>query len=97
MRAVKSNARKQNVGLTIPMATRQARRIVDQVAPHAGATVESRGSADPATLERVIVTLVTFPANSRVSLQLAAALEQLAGVVDYRAADASVVLTRTVR
>lgn len=99
MRAVNSKARKQSLGLTVPQATREARRIVDQVMPGVGATVESRGSADPATLERVIVTTVTFPANHAATAKslLPFRLSGLLGVMRMVDADSSITITRSVR
>lgn len=98
MRAVKSNAKRQSLGLTIPVATRQARKIVDQVMPPgAGATVESRSSADPVTLERVIITTVTFPANTsdvqRISLTTGLGADDGRTLV---VADSSITVTRKV-
>lgn len=97
---VKSRARKQNVGLTIPIATRQARRIVDEIMPGVGATVESRGSADSATLERVIVTTITFPGNmsESVKFSLWTQLASMPGAQRAGALDsARVTVTRSVR
>lgn len=95
MHPVKSNAKRQNVGLTIPVATRQARKIVDQIMPGAGATVESRGSADPVTLAPVIITTVTFPNNHPESRMLVSALGTLAGVTAVKAESARITITRT--
>lgn len=97
MRAVKSRARKQNVGLTIPVATRQARKIVDEVMPGVGATVESRGSADPVTLERQIVTTITFPASIYGHyVGMYAKLMTLPGYVSGHTTDCSITITRKV-
>jgi hypothetical protein len=47
--------------LTITKATAQARRHVDKIMPGVMATVESRLTADPVTLEDLMITTVTFP------------------------------------
>jgi len=96
MRAVKSNARKQNLGLTVPAATVQARRIADRIMPGAGVTVESKGSHDLDTDTPVIITTVTFPANmaATAKVALSLALTDLAGNIRQSDADSSITITR---
>lgn len=94
MRTVKSRARKQNLGLTIPVATRQARKIVDQVMPGVMVTVESKGSHDLATDTPVIVTTVTFPRDCPGLGLLAADLMLLPGSITTSPADSSITVTR---
>jgi len=98
MRAVKSKGGKQNLGLTVSKATRQARTIVDQVMPGVMATVESKPSWDLATDVETVTTTITFPASTddvtRISL--------LAGLGaddgrTMRIADSSIVITRKVK
>jgi len=99
MRTVKSNAKRQNLGLTVPVATRQARKIVDAVMPGVMATVESKLSHDLATDTATVVTTVTFPAmvGSRVRFELDGELYKLTGWWGSRIADSSIVITRKVR
>lgn len=59
--------RTQNLGLTVPKATTQARRIVDKVMPGVMATVDSRTSWDMDTDAQVIITTVTFPETADAS------------------------------
>jgi hypothetical protein len=100
MRTVKSNAKRQNVGLTVPVATRQARKIVDAVMPGVMATVESRLSHDLTTDTPTVVTTVTFPANidqsARVALGVALRVQLPNHFTDMREADSSFVITRKV-
>jgi len=99
MRTVKSNAKRQNLGLTVPVATRQARKIVDAVMPGVMATVESKLSHDMATDTATVVTTVTFPAGHPNVFELGDALHALPGgmwlVPIY--ADSSIVITRKVK
>ena len=95
MLKVKSNAKRQNVGLTVPMATRQARKIVDQVMAGAVATVESKRSADAVTLEPTIVTTITFPrGHGNADLLFTTLNRSIIGTIRY--ADSSIVITRKV-
>lgn len=73
MLIAKSKARKQNLGLTIPVATRQARKHVDAIMPGVLATVESKDSFDLDTNTALVVTTVTFPRDhiARMDLQVA--------------------------
>jgi len=97
MRTVKSNAKRQNVGLTVPVATRQARRIVDAVMPGVMATVESKLSHDLATDTATVVTTVTFPAGHPMLGFLAADLMLMPGSITTIPADSSIVVIRKVR
>jgi hypothetical protein len=97
MRTVKSNAKRQNVGLTVPVATRQARKIVDQVMPGVAATVESKLSHDLATDTATVVTTVTFPANLPAAKRFAVQANLLTGRIGMVVADSSIVITRKVR
>lgn len=83
--------------LTIPQATRQARRHVDRLMPGAFATVESRGSWDLATDTAIVITTVTFPANMALTakVDLGLALATLAGNIRQTNADSSIRFTRT--
>jgi hypothetical protein len=96
MRTVKSNAKRQYVGLTVPVATRQARKIVDAVMSGVMATVESKLSydADVAT----VITTITFPAGHPNALALFSDLSYLSNRHgNMRYADSSIVITRKVR
>lgn len=87
--------RTQNVGLTRTKATTQARKIVDKVMPGAGATVDSRTSADPATLEATVVTTITFPrGHDSADLLFTTLNRSIIGTIRY--ADSSIVITRKV-
>lgn len=96
MLIAKSKARKQDIGLTVTQATRQARKIVNSgpMMPGPFATVDSRKSADLVTLEPVIITTITFPANERGATLLAAELERLGGSMIV--ADSSITITRKI-
>jgi hypothetical protein len=98
MRTVKSNAKRQNLGLTVPVATRQVRKIVDAVMPGAMATVESKLSHDTVTDTATVVTTVTFPAGDLRAVFLYADLAHLSNRHgNMRYADSSIVIIRTVR
>ncbi len=98
MRTVKSNAKRQNVGLTVPVATRQARKIVDAVMPGVMATVESKLSYDLDGVTPTVVTTVTFPAGHPNALALFSDLSYLSNRHgNMRYADSSIVITRKVR
>ena len=84
MRTVKSNAKRQNLGLTVPVATRQA-------------TVESKLSHNLATDTATVVTTVTFPAGQSGRTGLALLLANLPGRTARTVADSSIVITRKVR
>jgi hypothetical protein len=93
---VKSRARKQNLGLTVAQATAQARRIADRVMPNAGVTVESRLSHDLATDTAIVITEITFPANTDLAgkVGLGVALHTLTGVAGQTSADSRITITR---
>lgn len=96
MRAVKSKGGKQDLGLTIPVATRQARKIVDKVMPGVMATVESKDSWDLATDTQTITTTITFPAGHICADLLYVTLNRsIVGTIRY--ADSSIVITRKVK
>jgi len=82
--------------LTVQTATRQARKHVDALMPGVMATVETRGSADPRTLEHLMVTTVTFPENHLHAWTLVTALTTLPGVVTHFADSARIVIKRKV-
>jgi hypothetical protein len=63
--------------LTVTKATSQARRHVDRLMPGVLATVETRGSANPKTLEHLMVTTVTFPEGHPNAAALYGALSEL--------------------
>jgi hypothetical protein len=69
-----SKARKQNLGLTVPVATRQARKVVDAAMPGVNATVESKFGYDMNADMQVVVTTITFPEYSRGADSLALAI-----------------------
>jgi hypothetical protein len=96
MRTVKSRARKQDTSLTVTKATSQARRHVDAIIPGAMATVESKDSFDLDTNTALVVTTVTFPANT--SAQDVADLDDeihgLPGYVSSKVAGSRIVITR---
>lgn len=91
--------RTQNLGLTVPVATRQARKIVDRVMPGIGATVESKSSFDLKTDTAIIITRITFPAGRGEIFQVAAGLTRLSGYIEDSVilADSSIVITRKVK
>jgi hypothetical protein len=96
---IRSNAKRtQNLGLTVPVATRQARKIVDKVMPGVGATVESKSSFDLKTDTAIIITRITFPANidqaARIALGVALRVQLSNHFADMREADSSFVITR---
>jgi hypothetical protein len=96
MLIAKSKARKQDIGLTVTQATRQARKIVNSglMMPGPFATVDSRKSADPVTLEPVIITTITFPANEHGAALLSIELLRLGGQMIV--ADSSITVTRKI-
>jgi hypothetical protein len=96
MRAVKSRAAKQNIGLTVPQATRQARAVADQLMPGQGVTVESRRSHDTDTDTPTIVTYITFPEAADAS-DVACAVESLAGHLRSTWSTCSITITRAAR
>jgi len=81
--------------LTVQTATRQARKHVDALMPGVMATVETRGSADPTTLEHLMVTTVTFPHQHVNRLSLQVALGNLSDVVKVESYPSRVVVKRT--
>jgi hypothetical protein len=95
MRAVKSNARKQNTGLTVPQATREARRLTDKLMSGQGVTVESRHGALEAGTP-TIVTHITYPETADAS-DVALEVETLAGYLFSHWSTCSITITRTVK
>lgn len=90
--------RTQNLGLTVPVATRQARKIVDKVMSGVMATVESRSSFDLKTDTAIIITRITFPAGDLRAVFLYADLARLSDQHgEMRYADSSIVITRKVK
>lgn len=81
--------------LTIPQATKQARRYVDKLMPSVLATVESQGSWDLDTDTPIMITTVTFPHMHSAISELRAALRSLPGIRDMTTADSSIRFTRT--
>lgn len=96
MRAVKSRATKQDVGLTVPQASREARRITDKLMPGQGVTVESRRSHDLATDTPTIITYITYPEAVDAS-GVALKIESLSGVLRSTWSTVSITVTRAVR
>ena len=82
-----------NLGLTIPVATRQARAIVDRAMPGVGATVESKHSHDPATDTPTVTTTITSPAGVAPHA-LTRELNMLAGVQQVQTFPTHIVITR---
>lgn len=91
---VKSRARKQNVGLTVTVATSQVRAIVDQAMPGVGATVESKDSWDAGADVQTVITTVTTPAGVAPHV-LTRELNTLSGVLQVQTFPTRVVITRT--
>ena len=96
MRTVKSNAKRQSLGLTVPVATRQARQIVDRVMPGVMATVQSSQTYDMPTGQMVIYTLITFPPTADAS-DVALWAERAPGVVRSSQDTCSIVVIRKVK
>lgn len=96
MRAVKSRATKQDVGLTVPQASREARRITDKLMPGQGVTVESRRSHDLATDTPTIITYITYPEAADAS-DVACAVERMPRALRSTWSTVSITVTRAVR
>jgi hypothetical protein len=88
-----SKARKQNLGLTVPVATRQARKIVDAAMPGVNATVESRFGHDLDTDTPTVITTITFPETADAS-DVACWAERAPGAIRSTWASCSIVITR---
>ncbi len=82
--------------LTVPQATRQARKHVDLLMPGTMTTVETRGTADPQTLAPLMRTVVTFDPKHPNASALYAALSGLPGVRSVTAGAGHYTITRTV-
>lgn len=80
--------------LTVPQATKQARRHVDRLMPGVMATVESKLSHDLATDTPLVITTVTFPRNHHNRMGLKLAAEGLLHARSAVLADSSLVITR---
>ena len=89
-------ANRKPAGLTVPQATRQARKIVDAVMPGAFATVDSKMGWDAGQDVQVVVTTVTFPAGQGGRTGAALLLADLPGYVSRRVGDSSITITRKV-
>lgn len=89
---------KPSTPLTVALATRQTRKIVDQVMPGAGpnVSVESRGSFDLDTDTQLVITTVWFPRNADDASTLGTALRPLADG-GMKVADSSITVTRKVK
>lgn len=85
-----------NKPLSIPQATRQARKHVDALMPGVLATVESKLSHDLAADVAIVRTTVTFPHMHPAISELHAALRSLSGIRDFRTDSARMTFTRTV-
>jgi hypothetical protein len=96
---IRSNTkRKQDLGLTVPVATRQARRIVDAVMPGVMVFVESKLSHDLANDVATVITTVSFPTGDLRAVFLFADLARLSNQHgEMRYADSSIVITRKVK
>lgn len=95
MRTVKSRAAKQNTGLTVTLATSQARKHVNAIMPDVLATVDSKLSHDLATDTPIVITTVTFPRGHEGISDLRAALHSLPGIRDIRTESSRITITRT--
>lgn len=93
MNTVKSRARKQNLGLTVSQATRDARRVVDATMPGVNATVESRFGHDLATDTPTVVTTITFPESADAS-DVACWAERAPGVISSEWTSVRITATR---
>lgn len=95
-RRVKSTARKQDLGLTISAATRQARKIVysGPEMPGTFATVESRFGHDLEADIATVVTTITFPENERGAEILAEAIREQIEHLNLIVDSARIVITR---
>lgn len=93
MTPVKSRARKQNLGLTISQATRDARKVVDAATPGIGATVDSRYGHDLATDTPTVVTTITFPETADAS-DVACWAERAPGVIASDWTSVRITITR---
>ena len=92
-------SRKPSTPLTVALATRQVRKIVDKVMPGAGPNVgvESRGSFDLTTDTQTVITTVWFPRNHPEALMLRCVLATLPGYLSETAGDSSITITRKVK
>ncbi len=81
--------------LSITKATRQARRIVDEVMPGVMATVDSKLSHDLATDTPLVITTVTFPAGQHGRGGLALLLAALPGFRSRTVADSRITIARS--
>ena len=81
--------------LTIPQATKQARRHVDKLMPGVGATVESKLSHDLDTDTPIVITMVTFPRGHVARHVLMVNLTTLPGYRSSIDDDSSIRFTRT--
>jgi hypothetical protein len=84
-----------NKPLSITQATSQARRHVNKLMPGVMVTVESKGTADPATLAPIMRTVVTFPHMHPAISELRAALHSLPGIRDIRTDSTRITITRS--
>lgn len=80
--------------LTVPQATKQARRHVDRLMPGVMATVESKLSHDLDTNTPLVITTVTFPRNHEGRHLLVVNLATLAGFRSLIDDDSSIRMTR---
>lgn len=97
LKAKSSNRNRQDLGLTVPVATRQARAIADRIMPGIMATVESRTSHDLATDTPVIITTIMFPRGHEARHLLVKTLASTLNPAGIRDADSSIVITRKVK
>jgi len=93
MTPVKSRARKQDLGLTISQATRNARKVVNATMPDAGATVDSRYDHDLATDTPTVITTITFPETADAS-DVACWAERAPGVIASDWSPVRITITR---
>jgi hypothetical protein len=80
--------------LTVALATRQARKIVDKMMPGTVVNIDSRLSYDTATGTDTVITTVMFPRGHAEALMLRCVLATLPGHLSETSADSSIVITR---
>jgi len=93
MTPVKSRARKQDLGLTISQATRDARKVVNATMPDVDATVDSRYGHDLANDVPTVITTITFPATADAS-DVACWAERVPGVITSTWSPVRITVTR---
>jgi hypothetical protein len=95
-RSVKSTARKLATGLTVQKATRDARRIVEQVMPGVGVTIDSRIGWDLDADRETVVTTITYPRDHAARHLLVKTLALRIDGASLVDTDSRITITRTV-